>query len=94
MFAVKLAPEKNSSDWNDRIRLIELLLEKNASVNNIDMHLNTPLSIAASGESQYIDLDIIEILLESGADPNSKAGARERYGYANHSILISSLYHG
>ena len=54
----------------------------------------TPLSIAASGESQYIDLDIIEILLESGADPNSKAGARERYGYANHSLLISSLYHG
>ena len=94
MLAVKLAPEKNSSDWNDKIRLIELLLEKNASVNDMDVHRNTPLSLAASKGFQNVDLDIIEILLESGADPNSKAGWEHSYRYANHSLLTTYLHQG
>lgn len=53
---------------NNQRGLIELLLEKNAEVNVVDMYHRTPLHNAIA------NAEIVRILLENGADPDLSGG--------------------
>jgi ankyrin repeat protein len=62
------------SGWQNNIELFELLLDAGAAPNSLDRFRKTPLHIAVkkflSSGSAVIKLDVIELLLKRGADPN------------------------
>ena len=67
--------------------MAKYLLGNGADPNIADYDGTTPLAMAAKKYS----IDLVKLLLESGADPNVKAGY---YPYRNHSLLTSFLYQG
>lgn len=59
---------------NDHHHVVSLMLRHDSDVNSIDDAGNTPLHLAAARANKLINLLIVKLLIDSGADLNAKNG--------------------
>jgi len=78
----------------NRIPIVTLLIESGADINLKDERGNTPLHLAAFGETE-----VVKLLLEQGADVNATNNAGETplhkaVQYPEHKVVCELLRHG
>jgi hypothetical protein len=90
--ALMYAARGGDKDQTERqIQIVKLLLSKSPDVNAGDYEGNTALMYAAWQEDR---VKIVEMLIESGADINSKNNETQEYGVGERTALMAAASNG